>query len=316
MTAMQESDIAAVVQAVLRELGQWPATLDAASTPAPYAASTPGTAGAAGDAPEAPDTLPALCDLGSDPARQHCGVAQPRHPGVLQELQRSTRARVASGRCGPRPRTQALLRFLADHARSKDTVLSEVPAPWVQQSGLFEVSTDIEHKDQYLTRPDIGRVLGAQALQTLRERCQPQPDVQLVISDGLSTEATTSNFEDIVPPLLRGLQSLGLTVGTPFFVRYGRVKVQDQIGELLGAKVVILLIGERPGLGQSESLSCYMVYQPTRDTVEAQRTCISNIHRNGTPPVEAAAVIAELAARMVQEQASGIALAQKLAGTA
>ncbi len=83
MTAMQESDIAAVVQAVLRELGQWPAAPDAASTPAPYAASTPGTAGAAGNAPEAPDTLPALCDLGSDPARQHCGVAQPRHPGVV-----------------------------------------------------------------------------------------------------------------------------------------------------------------------------------------------------------------------------------------
>lgn len=313
MTAMQESDIAAVVQAVLRELGQWPAAPDAASAAAPSAADAPGaTAGAA----EAPDTLPALCDLGSEAARQHCGVAQPSHPGVLQELQRSTRARVASGRCGPRPRTQALLRFVADHARSKDTVLSDIPPDWVQRAGLFEVSTDIAHKDQYLTRPDIGRVLGAQALATLRERCQPQPDVQLVISDGLSTEATTANFEDIVPPLLRGLQSLGLTVGTPFFVRYGRVKVQDQIGELLGAKVVVLLIGERPGLGQSESLSCYMVYQPTRDTVEAQRTCISNIHRNGTPPVEAAAVIAELAARMVQEQASGIALAQKLAGAA
>jgi len=77
--------------------------------------------------------------------------------------------------------------------------------------------------------------------------------------------------------------------------------------------VVILLIGERPGLGQSESLSCYMVYQPTSQTVEAERTCISNIHRGGTPPVEAAAVIAELAARMLKEQCSGIALGKKMA---
>jgi len=130
----------------------------------------------------------------------------------------------------------------------------------------------------------------------------------VVVSDGLSTDAITSNYDEILPPLLKGLESAGLDVGTPFFVRYGRVKVEDQIGELLGAKVVILLIGERPGLGQSESLSCYMVYSPTSQTVEADRTCISNIHRAGTPPVEAAAVIVDLAKRMLEQKASGIAL--------
>lgn len=96
-------------------------------------------------------------------------------------------------------------------------------------------------------------------------------------------------------------------MGTPFFVRYGRVKIEDQAGEVLGAKVVILLVGERPGLGQSESLSCYAVYSPTvAGTVEADRTCISNIHRAGTPPVEAAAVIVDLAKRMLEQKASGI----------
>lgn len=95
--------------------------------------------------------------------------------------------------------------------------------------------------------------------------------------------------------------------GTPFFVRYGRVKIEDQIGEILGAKVVILLVGERPGLGQSESLSCYAVYSPrVATTVEADRTCISNIHQGGTPPVEAAAVIVDLAKRMLEQKASGI----------
>ena len=104
------------------------------------------------------------------------------------------------------------------------------------------------------------------------------------------------NYEEILPPLMAGLKQAGLKVGTPFFVRYGRVKIEDQIGEILGAKVVILLVGERPGLGQSESLSCYAVYSPRMaTTVEADRTCISNIHQGGTPPVEAAAVIVDLA---------------------
>ncbi|STU64148.1 ethanolamine ammonia-lyase small subunit [Klebsiella pneumoniae subsp. ozaenae] len=98
------------------------------------------------------------------------------------------------------------------------------------------------------------------------------PDVQVVVSDGLSTDAITANYEEILPPLLAGLKQAGLKVGTPFFVRYGRVKIEDQIGEILGAKVVILLVGERPGLGQSESLSCYAVYSPRVAT-----------HRRGRP---------------------------------
>jgi ethanolamine ammonia-lyase small subunit len=288
---MNESDIARIVETVLRELSK-PQTPPDIST----------------------DPIDGLPDLGSEASRLHVGVVNPKSAEVIAALKNSTRARVCAGRAGPRPRTQSLLRFLADHARSKETVLSEIPPEWVTKAGLFEVQTQVIEKDQYLTRPDLGRVLSEAGVQTILTRCIPSPDVQVVISDGLSTEATTANFEDIVPSLLRGLESLQLKVGTPFFVRCGRVKVEDQIGVLLNAKVVILLIGERPGLGQSESLSCYMVYKPTAQTVEAGRTCISNIHRQGTPPVEAAAVIVELAARMLQEQASGIELVKKMAG--
>jgi ethanolamine ammonia-lyase small subunit len=289
---MNETQIADIVRAVMRELGQAPAAQPS------HAA-----------APQAE-----LPDLGSEEARLWVGVEQAQNPDVLTELRRSTRARVCAGRSGPRPRTASLLRFLADHSRSKETVLSEIPAEWVQRANLLEVQTEVVEKNQYLTRPDLGRVLSAKGLEIVKSQCIKAPDVQLLISDGLSTEATTANFDDIVPPLIRGLASLQLKAGTPLFVRFGRVKVEDQIGELLQAKVVILLIGERPGLGQSESLSCYMVYKPTSQTVEAERTCISNIHRGGTPPVEAAAVIAELAARMLKEQASGIALGKKMAG--
>lgn len=140
--------------------------------------------------------------------------------------------------------------------------------------------SEISDKNLYLTRPDLGRRLSADAIEALKSQCVMNPDVQVIISDGLSTDAITANYEEILPPLLSGLKQAGLKVGTPFFVRYGRVKIEDQIGELLGAKAVILLVGERPGLGQSESLSCYAVYSPrVATTVEADRTCISNIHQ-------------------------------------
>ncbi len=255
-------------------------------------------------------------------------MENPHRADVVTELRRSTVARVCTGRAGPRPRTQALLRFLADHSRSKDTVLKEVPEEWVKAQGLLEVRSEISDKNLYLTvkaqgllevrseisdknlyltRPDMGRRLCAEAVEALKAQCVANPDVQVVISDGLSTDAITVNYEEILPPLMAGLKQAGLKVGTPFFVRYGRVKIEDQIGEILGAKVVILLVGERPGLGQSESLSCYAVYSPRMaTTVEADRTCISNIHQGGTPPVEAAAVIVDLAKRMLEQKASGI----------
>ncbi|HIF6298363.1 TPA: ethanolamine ammonia-lyase subunit EutC [Klebsiella michiganensis] len=246
-------------------------------------------------------------DLGSPEAKGWIGVKQPHRAEVLAELKRSTAARVCTGRAGPRPRTLALLRFLADHSRSKDTVLKEVPEEWVKTQGLLEVRSEISDKNLYLTRPDMGRRLSPEAIEALKAQCVANPDVQVVVSDGLSTDAITVNYEEILPPLLSGLKQAGLKVGTPFFVRYGRVKIEDQIGEILGAKVVILLVGERPGLGQSESLSCYAVYSPrVATTVEADRTCISNIHQGGTPPVEAAAVIVDLAKRMLEQKASGI----------
>ncbi|ELW9441202.1 TPA: ethanolamine ammonia-lyase subunit EutC [Pluralibacter gergoviae] len=246
-------------------------------------------------------------DLGSPEAKQWIGVENPHRAEVLQELRNSTASRVCSGRAGVRPRTQSLLRFLADHSRSKDTVLKEVPAEWVASKGLLALQSEITDKNQYLTRPDMGRILSPASVEQLKSQCVQAPDVQVVVSDGLSTDAVTANYDEILPPLMKGLEQAGLKVGTPMFVRYGRVKIEDQIGETLGAKVVVLLVGERPGLGQSESLSCYAVYAPTvAKTVEADRTCISNIHRAGTPPVEAAAVIVDLAKRMLEQKASGI----------
>lgn len=293
---MDQSQIEDIVRAVMKSIGT-----EEVATPA--SASAPRAAVAQNVSTEA------LPDLGDDAfQRNWIGVQNPKHPEVLLELRKNTVARVCTGRVGPRPRTMSLLRFLADHSRSKDTVLKEIPAAWVEKAGLFEVQTQVVDKDQYLTRPDLGRRLSDEAMATVKSKCKQNPQVQIVVSDGLSTDAVTANLDEILPSLQKGLKNAGLDSGVPFFVRYGRVKVEDQIGEMLGADVVILLVGERPGLGQSESLSCYMVYRPTQGTVEADRTCISNIHKGGTPPVEAAAVIVDLAKKMIEKKASGIAL--------
>ncbi|GBU09182.1 ethanolamine ammonia-lyase small subunit [Gammaproteobacteria bacterium] len=305
---MNQQQITEIIQAVLAKLDQQ-AEPEQQAAPnqqaAPYQQAEP-------DHPSATKINSddgVLADLGASSVRQWVGVQNPHKREVLEELLKATGARVAAGRVGTRLRTQSYLRFLADHARSKDTVLQEIPKTWIDQTGLLEVQSRACNKDEYLTRPDLGRRLSDESVQSILAQCKHDIDVQVIVSDGLSTEALTANFDEILPPLLKGLESAKLSVGTPFFVRYGRVKIEDQIGELLKAKVVILLIGERPGLGQSESLSCYMIYSPcVATTVEADRNCISNIHQAGTPPVEAAAVIIDLAQRMLKYQSSGINL--------
>ncbi len=297
---MDQRQIEDIVRTVLSQIGAPAAPGSAKPAASGVQASGAGASGGGNGS---------LPDLGGDEfQRNWIGVRNPKRREVLEQLRKSTAARVCTGRTGPRPLTHSLLRFLADHSRSKDTVLKEIPKEWVEKAGLFEVHSDIENKDMYLTRPDRGRRLSKEAVDIIKSKCKKSPKVQLVVSDGLSTDAVTANLDEIMPPLLKGLQSAGLEVGTPFFVRYGRVKIEDQIGELLGADVVAMLVGERPGLGQSESLSCYMVYRPTAATVEAERTCISNIHAGGTPPVEAAAVIVDMAKTMLAKKASGIAL--------
>lgn len=296
---MDQKQIEDIVRSVMASMGQPQTQPEApvATTPACHAAAC------------ATDATVESCalDLGSAEAKAWIGVQHPHRAEVLTELKRSTAARVCTGRAGPRPRTLALLRFLADHSRSKDTVLKEVPEAWVKAQGLLEVRSEISDKNRYLTRPDLGRRLSPEAIDALKAQCVMGPDVQVVVSDGLSTDAITANYEEILPPLLAGLKQAGLKVGTPFFVRYGRVKIEDQIGEILGAKVVILLVGERPGLGQSESLLLLRGVLPAGGDHRRGRPDLYLQYSPGRhPPVEAAAVIVDLAKRMLEQKASGI----------
>jgi len=312
---MDEQEIQKIVKSVLSQLGEQAPAGKVQVIPATGAEAAPAARPVgsmysipAGGAAAKPQDGPGLEDLGDPRFKRWLGIEHAANNAVNEDLMRQTTARICVGRAGPRPRTIPLLRFLADHSRSKDTVVKEVPSSWLEQHGLLEVHSQVSSKEEYLTRPDLGRKLTPEARQTLLERCEKSPTVQLVISDGLSTDAVTHNYDELLPPLTNGLKNAGLKVGTPFFLRYGRVKAQDEIGELLDAEANILLIGERPGLGQSESLSCYAIYRPTSATLESQRTVISNIHQGGTPPVEAAAVIVDLVKAMLAQKTSGIAL--------
>lgn len=116
-------------------------------------------------------------------------------------------------------------------------------------------------------------------------------------------------FTDVSPGWLeQGLKLHGLGMGTPFFVRYGRVRSMEPVSEALDATVTCVLLGERPGLASAESLSAYLAYRARVGMSEADRTCVSNIHSSGSNPIEAGAHLADLISEMVRQETSGIHL--------
>ena len=247
-------------------------------------------------------------DLSAVDYRQVLDVPDPANEEEYRLLRSQTVARLGVWRAGPRYRTNTFLRFRADHAVAMDAVFTDVPEDLLEKAGLFTVQTLCDSKDTYLTRPDLGRRFSDETVAELRKRCVLNPDIQIVASDGLSSTSITANLLDVLPAILQGLKTSGATVGTPFFIKYGRVGAMDAVTEALGAKVTVILLGERPGLATGESMSAYMTYGGYIGIPEASRTVVSNIHRGGTTPTEAGAFIAELCLRMLKEKASGLDL--------
>ena len=235
-------------------------------------------------------------------------VGQPAHRAAYLALKAATAARLGIGRCGPRYLTAPWLRFRADHAQAQDTVFREVAPNYFGELTEIEVRSRCRDKEEFLTRPDLGRQLDAENLTLLRKSCQPDPPVQLYIADGLSSAAVEANGIDCYLAIEQGLKGQGIALGTPFFLRYGRVRSMEPIAQVLQPEVIAVLIGERPGLVSAESMSCYLAYRPTPGMPESRRTVISNIHRQGTPAVEAGAYIAEVILQALAQQASGLAL--------
>lgn len=235
-------------------------------------------------------------------------VENPKDKEGYLTMKEKTPARLGIGRAGTRYKTITALRVRADHAAAQDSVFSYVSEDFIKANNLIMVNTKCKDKDEYLTRPDLGRKFDDEKLQLIKEKFGGSPKVILAVGDGLSSAAIEANLTDIVPSLKQGLKMYGIDINDVLFIKHCRVGSMDPIGEVTGAEVVCLLVGERPGLVTAESMSAYIAYKPTINMPEAKRTVVSNIHKGGTPPVEAGAHIAEIIKQMLDKKASGIGL--------
>ncbi|MBS4030918.1 MAG: ethanolamine ammonia-lyase subunit EutC [Clostridiales bacterium] len=249
-----------------------------------------------------------LLDITEVDLKKQVLVPDPENLEGLLKIKETTPARIGVWRAGPRYKTETLLRFRADHAVAMDAVFTDVSEELLSEMDLFSIQTMCNNKDEYLTRPDLGRKFGEEALQVVKNSCVKNPQVQIYVSDGLSSTAIDANIRDILPAIMQGLEGYGVKAGTPFFVKYGRVPAMDVISETTGAEVTCVLIGERPGLATGESMSAYMAYKATVNMPEARRTVVSNIHKGGTAAVEAGAHIAHVLKQMLDKKASGLDL--------
>jgi len=246
----------------------------------------------------------------------------PRRPTL--DLRSLTPARVALGRSGASLPTRALLDFTLDHARARDAVHAVFDAPRLvadlRALGLLVVteanSRAVDRRD-YLRRPDLGRRLDVGSVEALA-RSAPEPcQLAVVIGDGLSAAAVHAHAVALVMRLLPLLAADdGVAIGHVVVASGARVALGDEIGAILGARMVVMLIGERPGLSAPDSLGAYLTFAPKPGRTDAERNCVSNIHKAGLSYDEAAFKIAWLIREGLAREVSGVALKDESADRA
>lgn len=237
-------------------------------------------------------------------------VDKPRNRKTIEEAQSITPARIGIGRSGTRMKTKNYLEFRVDHAAAQDAVFKDVDNNVLKDLNLPILQSRAESMDQYLMNLDAGRKLNDDSVKWLKENAVKRKQVQIVVSDGLSSTGVEQTVPDLLPSLVQGLESKAISIGTNVFVRKSRVWIQDQIASLVDCDLVISLIGERPGLATSRSISAYIIYRPGEKSVEADRTVYSNIHEGGVPPVEAGAYLSDVIEQMLHFKASGVKFLQ------
>jgi len=225
-------------------------------------------------------------------------------------LRAQTAARIGLERSGASLATSALLDFRLAHARARDAVnasldeaalIAALPAP------VLVVSSQAADRRSYLMRPDFGRALHADAVQTLASSYAEQ-DLVIVLGDGLSAQAVQRHAPPLLALLLPALAASGVTLAPLVVVRGARVKVGDAVAQCLGAQAVLMLIGERPGLSAPDSLGAYITWAPNTATTDADRNCISNIRPEGLAYQEAGFRINFILTQMRRLRRSGVTL--------
>ncbi|WP_338800094.1 ethanolamine ammonia-lyase subunit EutC [Pseudomonas sp. RSB 5.4] len=239
----------------------------------------------------------------------------PQNPWL--ELRRLTPARIALGRTGTSLPTSAQLDFQFAHAQARDAV--HLPFDHVGLSAqlrergresllLHSAATD---RNSYLQRPDLGRKLSDASAQTLRDYAAAHPggvDLAIVVADGLSALAVHRHTLPFLGRLEEQMAGDGWSVAPVVLVEQGRVAVGDEIGQLLGAKMLVMLIGERPGLSSPDSLGLYFTYNPKIGLTDAYRNCISNVRLEGLSYGMAAHRLLYLMREACRRQLSGVNL--------
>ncbi len=296
---MNKQELQAMVAEILQSLGKEP--MVKGSDYKPTVPQPEKTAGHFADGDFVPDVTE--LDL-----RKLYLVEKPQNGEAFRKMKEKTPARLGSGRAGARYKTLTMLRFRADHAAAQDAVFSQVEEDFADKNGLVPVKTRCADKEEYLTRPDLGRCFDQENQAIIRAAVPASPRVQIVVGDGLSSAAIQANAMDCMAAMLDGLKARGIETGKGIFVRYCRVGAGDAVGDVTGCELVCVLVGERPGLVTDKSMSAYITYKPHTGVSESSRTVVSNIHAQGTPAVEAGAYIAELIDTILKKKVSGVGL--------
>lgn len=235
-------------------------------------------------------------------------------PDPWRHLAARTPARIALGRAGPALPTAAVLRFALAHAQARDTIRNPLDLDRVEHDlqalGLrtLRVASAASGRDVYLRRPDLGRRLAAPSRTLLEHRDGPACELALVVADGLSSAAVHEQAAPVIAALGPFLVARGFAHAPAVIATQARVALGDEIGELLGARIVAVLLGERPGLSSPASLGIYVTFAPRIGRSDAERNCISNIRTGGLAPQEAARQLAWLIDQALARQLTGIAL--------
>ncbi len=238
----------------------------------------------------------------------------------LRDLRDLTPARVGLGRAGSSMPTKALLEFTLDHARARDAVHAAFDAPaliaGLNELGLdaFAVSSRARDRKNYLRRPDLGRMLDGDLQHLLATHKDAPCRLAIVIGDGLSPTAVDSHAIPLVRSLIPRLAGDGIEIGHAVVASGARVALGDEIGALRGARMIVMLIGERPGLSTPDSLGAYLTFAPRPGLTDAERNCVSNIHGAGLGYDEAAVRIAWLIREGLARETTGVALKDESGG--
>jgi ethanolamine ammonia-lyase small subunit len=223
-----------------------------------------------------------------------------------EPLRLATRARIGLGRAGDAMKITDVLDFQFAHAKARDAVHTKLNLAALQTAlpDAIHVHSEAETREIYLRRPDLGRRLHPDCASRLPPAGY---DAVFIIADGLSATAVMQN----ALPMLEAAQSrlTGFKIAPPIIATQARVALGDDIGEMLGAKLCAILIGERPGLTVSDSLGIYLTYNPKRGTKDSERNCISNIHAHGGLSYNAAAdMLAWLMREALRRGLTGVGL--------